>query len=361
MKKLTVPLLASLLAATMILSMFPAQALAAPDIHTIVDELKANVQTDVSDLTNPGKDNEQSDHEAKSEDLIADILAALNNPVYSDTLAALQNGEPITQGAVSQTVSGLQQTLSDLGCDIAVDSSAGPGTFGTLNTLLTAFGLDETDKVDADVYTEILKLLLLSTDETAARDLLAEEFGTDEDPGKFEYMLGCSYYAQGRYYSAKEAFESSQYSDYEERAAACEQPFPQNGELKHNPNYQGSASLTIEVNSNDSTEGHYFVLCTEDLTFVSGLFITGSGKATTYFPGGIYKVLEFSGDTWYGDIENFGPDGYQEILIFDEYEDDSHKTWLGNEGGWIITVNVEGSTGASVGDEPFTGTIQYDS
>ena len=59
--------------------------------------------------------------------LTADILTVLNNGIYSDTLAALQGGEVISYGAVSQTAAGLQQTLVDFGCDIAVDGSAGPG------------------------------------------------------------------------------------------------------------------------------------------------------------------------------------------------------------------------------------------
>ena len=354
MKKITALLLTSLLVSTMLLSMFPAEALASPDIQSIVEEMKSNVQTDVSDLTNPGRDKEKADND---QDLTQEILDALDNPVYSDTLAALQGGETLTQGAYSQTASGLQQTLADLGCSIAIDGSAGPGTFSTLNTLLTSFGMDETDKVDADVYTEILKLLLLVTDEEAARDLLAEEFGADEDPGKFDYLMGCAYYAQGKYYSAKEAFENSQYDDYEQRAADCVQPFPQDGELRHNPDYYGNASLTYEVNNSDESLGHYFILCTENMDFVTGVFIGGNGTAATYFPGGEYKVLEYSGDTWYGDIDTFGPDGYREIMIFNEYEDDEHKTWLGNEGGWIITVNVEGASGADVGGELFTGTI----
>ena len=285
--------------------------------------------------------------------LTSDILTVLNNAVYNDTLKALQDGDVITQGTVSQTASGLQQTLADLGCDIAIDGSAGPGTFATINTLLTSFGMDETDKVDAAVYAQILELLLLSTNETAARELLADEFGMDEDPGKFEYMIGCSYYAQGKYYSAKEAFEQSQYKDYEQRAAACVQPWPANGELWRNPDYYGdNASLTFEVNTSDDSVGNYFVICDDDLTFVRGVFISGTGSAVTYFPGNTYKILQFSGDTWYGTTEMFGPDSTGEILIFDEYDDDRHKTWLGSEGGWIITLNVENAGGASVGSEP---------
>ena len=359
MKKSMTILFTSLLVSTILLLMLPAHAFAAPDIDSIIDEIKANAETAISDPTDSEGDTDKPDSTSSDQDLVTQILAALDDPIYSDTLAALQSSEPITQGTVNQTASGLQQTLSDLGCEISIDGSAGPGTFSTLNGLLTAFGMDETDKVDAAVYTEILKLLLLTTDETTARDLLADEFGIDEDPGKFEYLLGCSYYAQGKYYSAKEAFENSQYKDYEQRAAACVQPWPQNGVLKHDPNYNGGASLTIEVNSSDADLGHYFILCTEDLNFVSGLFITGSGSATTYFPGGVYKVLEFSGDTWYGDLENFGPDGHREIMVFDEYEDDRNKTWLGNEGGWVITVNVADAAGAAVSDEPFLGTIQY--
>ena len=287
--------------------------------------------------------------------LTADILTILNNGTYSDTLAALQGGEVLTSGTVSQTASGLQQTLVDFGCDIAVDGSAGPGTFAALNGVLESFGMPQTDKVDAPLYAELLKLLLIGSNEEAARNLLSDQYGEGKDGGEFDYLRGCALFAQGKYYSAKEAFEYSGFKDYEQRAAACVQPWPSNGELWHNSNYySNSMILSFQVNSYDDSIGRYFKVFAEDGTLAACLFVTGSGTVSTSLPGGTYKIMDATGDTWYGNEEAFGPDGYYEYMVFDEFEDDRYKTWLGDGYEWTISVNVSDTTGGTgVGSESF--------
>ena len=287
--------------------------------------------------------------------LTADILTVLNNGIYSDTLAALQGGEVISYGAVSQTAAGLQQTLVDFGCDIAVDGSAGPGTFAALNSVLESFGMEQTDAVDAPLYAELLKLLLIGSNEPAARSLLADQYGEGKDGGEFDYLRGCALYAQGRYYSAKEAFEYSQYKDYQERAAACVQPWPGNGELWHNSSYYSqSMYLSFQINSYDESIGRYFKVFAEDGTLAACLFITGSGTVSTSLPGGIYKIMDATGDTWYGTSEAFGPDGYYEYMVFDEVEGDRYLTILDAGYEWTISVNVTENTGGTgVGSESF--------
>lgn len=209
-----------LLVSCLLLSMAPVTvAFAAPGRESMAVEPEDSVRTDISDLTNPGKDPEAPVS-------VRTFLTVLDSPVCSQTFAALKEGEVITPGTCSEAAAGLQQLLLDFGCSIVIDGSAGPDTFAVLNRLLTSFGMEETDKVDVSLYTELLKLLLLVTEETAARDLLNDVFGLDEAPGKYDYLMGCAYYVQGDLVRAKDAFERSTYEDYKERAAACTKPLP---------------------------------------------------------------------------------------------------------------------------------------
>lgn len=269
------------------------------------------------------------------------LLTALQEPELEAALNALQKGDPVTQGTVGETAKGLQKALVAFGCDIKVDGNAGPATFGALHQIQESFGLSPSKSVDADVYTELLALLLLSRDSKGEYDdLLRSHLGADEE-GAYEYMQGCAFYAAGHYYRALEAFEESGYKDYEKRAASCEQQWPNNGELWHNSSItKKDMDLVFDVNSSDDSEGMCFEVYTEDGTLASVLFLTGSGSVKTSLPGGKYRIRDASGDTWYGLKDIFGRSGHYEYMYFNEFEEDEYLTALDAGYEWTISLNV---------------------
>ena len=113
-------------------------------------------------------------------------------------------------------------------------------------------------------------------------------------------------------------------------------------------------AIACFINSYDESIGRYFKVFAEDGTLAACLFITGSGTVSTSLPGGIYKIMDATGDTWYGTSEAFGPDGYYEYMVFDEVEGDRYLTILDAGYEWTISVNVTENTGGTgVGSESF--------
>ena len=286
-------------------------------------------------------------------DLMDAVLTALDKPACTEALAALQGGEVVTRGATGEAATGLQQALADLGFSVEVTGTADQATMEALNKLMTSLGMKKVTQVDASVYAELLKLLLAATDEDAARDVMADAFGADVDTGAFMYLLGSARYSQGKYYSAMKAFESCEYRDWEKRASACVQTRPRNGEMWHNPDYvSNEAILIFSVNAVNKNDGYYFKVFAEDGTYVSSMFVNGSGRATAKLPGGIYKIMDAKGETWFGTDDLFGPEGEYEYMVFDEYDDDKYKTLLEAGYYWTITINTTGSEGGTgVGGE----------
>lgn len=282
---------------------------------------------------------------------IKEVLTALADPEYDALYSALERGETITQGKVGENSRILQKMLVEFGCDIAIDSSAGPGTFGALNQVRNAFGLANVNLVDTTVAAEMFPLLLIArdTDGTYA-DLLQSYFEEDEKEGShYLYLKGCADFAAGRYYHAMEAFQESGYKDFEERAAACEQPLSSNGELWHNSSISGSDMLLeFEVNSYDESEAMCFEVYTEDGTKAAVLFLTGSGTVSTWLPGGNYRIKDATGKTWYGPDDAFGRQGSYEFMRFYEFDEDEYLTRLDAGYEWTITINVaEGNPDAT--------------
>jgi len=300
-------------------------------------------KTDVQPETASAQITEQ---ETKDEELIKEVLTALADPEYETLYSALQGGAVITRGMVGENSRILQKLLVELGCDITVDSSAGPGTFGALNQVRSSFGMADTEKVDAAVLTELLPLLLLARDTDGAyTELLQsyyEEGGTGEEGSRYLYLQGCAYYMTEKYYHAMEAFQESGYSDYEERAAACEQPWPSDGELWHNTDVSGSEmNLVFDVYSDNKAKARCFEVYTQDGTKAAVLFLTGSGKVSTWLPGGSYRIKDAAGDVWYGLQDIFGRNGRYEYMSFHEFEEDEYLTRLDAGYEWTITVNAE--------------------
>ena len=271
----------------------------------------------------------------------AEILACFNNETYTNTLTSLLEGNVINYSDSSDNAAGLQQVLVDLGCQISVDRQAGPGTFAALNSILTNFGMEETNTVDAEIYWQLLALQLMNTDAETADEILPRYYDTDETGDQYKYLQATTLFVQEKYYRALEAYEESQYGNWEEKAALCQQPWPEDGELWHNSDYDSQEmSLSFVVNSYDNEEGQCFDVYTADGDLVSVLFLTGNGRVKTWLPGGVYRIKNAAGTQWYGITDAFGRDGYYEFMEFYEDESDSYLTWLDAGYEWTITLNV---------------------
>ena len=285
-------------------------------------------------------------------DVLAKVVEALGNDVYTQTLQALQAGEVITSGTQSQAAAGLQQTLVDFGLDVTVDGDAGPLTFGALNQLLGIFKMGPVEAVDANLYGQLLPLLLISQKEDVADELLRGYYEGLEESNQYDYLRACTLLAKGHFYMAKEAFEESRWDDYDQRAAACVQPWPANGEMWHNPNlYYSDMSIMFDVNSYDESRGRYFEIFTDSGELAATLFLTGSGQVTVWLPGGIYRIKDCTGYEWYGMKDAFGPDGHYEYMTFWEFDDDKYRSAFDGGYDWVIGINSTESTGSGVGTD----------
>ena len=172
------------------------------------------------------------------------------------------------------------------------------------------------------------------------------------DPAKIAYDDACALFAEGKYYSAKVAFENSGYGDWEERAAACIQPMPANGELWHSDSLKSDEmQLVLTVESEDSDTGRYFAVYTDKKELAETLFIKGAGSVETWLPGGNYYIKDAFGTEWYGEKELFGPDGHYETMVFDEVDGDRYLTVLDEGYVWEISINTSSHTGQSVDSE----------
>ena len=172
-----------------------------------------------------------------------------------------------------------------------------------------------------------------------------------EAAAKAEYDRATALFNEGKYYSAKAAFEKSAYGDWEQRAAACVQPMPETGELFHDDNMRSdSLVFAFTVNEQDESAGYYFAVYTKDNKLVETLFVRGAGTVETMIPGGEYYVKDSSGTVWYGADEQFGADGYYETLVFNEVEGDPNLVALEEGYKREITFNASGE-GRQVGSE----------
>ena len=173
-----------------------------------------------------------------------------------------------------------------------------------------------------------------------------------DEQAEAEYNRACALFDEGKYYSAKAAFEKSAYKDWEQRAAACVQPMPETGELFHDENMTSdNMILAFRVESQDDNKGMYITVYTKDKKLVESLFIKGADTVETKIPGGEYYIKDASGTEWYGADEQFGPDGHYESMVFNEVEGDPYLTALEEGYEYAITINTSPGGGQGVGSE----------
>ena len=277
-------------------------------------------------------------------DTTSDTLDALGKDVYKTTYEALQDGEVVQKGSKGAAAKGVQETLVAFGQGISVDGNVGSKTIKALNAVQEAFGLPATDSLDADGYAQLLPRLLVATDPDKAEEVLAGQM----DEAEFIYMQACASVAQGKYYTAKKLFTESGYGDWQARAEACAQPWPKTGVLYKNSSVKGSSTeLAVKYNSDDGS-AMIVKVYTTDGVLARTMFIAGTGKAKCSLPAGTYIVKDGTGDTWYGEEEAFGEEGYYKVMTFD---DGSEELKLKKNYITTITINVkdEKSKGDSVG------------
>ena len=281
---------------------------------------------------------------ASGEASVDDVLAALNDDAYRATYDALLAGEVIQKGSKGETARGVQQTLVAFGQDIAVDGNVGPKTIAALNAVQAAFGLEQTEALDAAGYAALLPRLLVTADPDAADALLMGQ----TDAGEYDYMRACALAARGKYASAKALFEESGWGDWAARAEACVQSWPKTGVLYKNPEVKGSsAELAVQFNTEADT-AMLVKVYTEGGVLARTMFIGGTGKATCSLPAGIYIIKDGVGKNWYGEEEAFGerPEGQYEIMTF---EGGSQEVELKKNYRSTITVNVQEDNPAAEG------------
>jgi len=234
------------------------------------------------------------------------VLEALDNALYSDTYKALLEGDPIRSGSYGDAARGVQQTLADLGCRLSVDGGVGSQTISALKSAQETFGLEQTDTLDADGYAQLLLRLLAAKDFAAAEELLAGSMEDDE----LEFLRACSLSMQGKYYSAKQVFEECRFGNWEERAAACAQPWPGSGVLYSNPDVGGGSCQLIIQDAVSSGRAVYVKVYSDDDVLVRTMFTGSSGTAAASLPAGSYSLEYSVGDKWYGEEEGFGGDEF---------------------------------------------------
>lgn len=177
---------------------------------------------------------------------------------------------------------------------------------------------------------------------------------SSEGSGEAEYNRAVDLFNEGKYYSAKAAFEKSEYGDWEKRAAACVQPLPESGELYHDANMTSDKmKLIFTVNDESADKGMYISVFTKDNKLVETVFVKGSGSVETGLPGGEYYIKDSAGTEWYGEDEQFGPDGHYETMVFNEVENDRYLTVL--EEGFQYAITINGTTGVGQGVDSEAG------
>ena len=274
------------------------------------------------------------------------VIQALGEAPYRAVYDALLEGDIVQKGTINETARGLQQTLVAFGQNISVDGNVGAKTIGALNAVQAAFGLPQTDAVDAAVYAQLLPRLLIATEPDRAEELLADTM----EEGEYTYNLACSQELKGLNYSAMLTFQESTWGDALERAEACVKECPKNGQLWRNHAISGSGvELTVKRNGSDDTAMMVKIYNDRD-ELVATLFVGGTGKATTYLPSGTFVIKDGVGKNWYGTEEAFGLLAYYEIMTFSGGEQ-SVKLQSGH--AYTITINVQDSDpdGDKVGSE----------
>lgn len=154
------------------------------------------------------------------------------------------------------------------------------------------------------------------------------------------YRQALQYLKDEKYFSAWEAFNASDAEDAAERAAACIQPWPANGEIWRDRSIgNGNMQLTLTVNQPDEQAMLFRIM--KDGEAVSCLFIGGTGSATVMLPGGTYTIKDGTGVEWYGVREAFGWYGSYETMTFGNGDEEEEEVELAAGYAYTLQINVD--------------------
>lgn len=167
------------------------------------------------------------------------------------------------------------------------------------------------------------------------------------------YAAAEAYVNSGEYYKAYSLFINMfEFLDSGDRALACIQPNPENGELYRNPDF-GKKSCALTIKNGSDTSSVYVKIYTPEDVLVSTVFINAGQKAKVKLPPGSYRFKKAVGIDWFGDTDMFGDEGYYELLIF---EGGTDVTKLSSSRIYTLSFAVEGEgniNGESVNPEGF--------
>ena len=132
------------------------------------------------------------------------------------------------------------------------------------------------------------------------------------------YRQAGQHFEKGLYYTAREEFLQSQWGNWEEWAAACILPWPENGEIwQGDPGPEKDVRVVFDVEQEEKS-AHFFRVFRDGLA-VSEVFVGGPGKIELDLAAGTYEIWMGMGSQWFGRAEIFGSDGiYQTMAISDD-------------------------------------------
>lgn len=131
------------------------------------------------------------------------------------------------------------------------------------------------------------------------------------------YAEAEAYCDNGEYYKAYQLFlPMFEFLDSGDRALACIQPNPDNGEIYRNDDY-AKKSCAVNIKLGDKGMSMYMKFYTADDVLVSTVFVKAGAKTKVKLPAGEYRVKTAYGVDWFGEKDMFGDEGYYQELVFD--------------------------------------------
>ena len=279
----------------------------------------------------------------------SDVSAEQMLNVYGDqdlsaTYTYLQGGGALESGSRGEAAMGLQRVLIALGQPITADGIIGGQTIAALQRAQREYGLTETEAVDSSAFMDLLIRAL------AVKDLASAEAFLESLPlGEAEYIRACAHWRNGRFYSARRAFEACGWADGAERAALCEQDWPASGRLWRDEALVGNdAKLSVRYGGGYGLNVRVY---TAEGACVASLFVGGGGEADVTLPAGEYMIATGCGLHWFGAAESFGEDAVYERMLF---EGEAEGLTLNSAENAIISVDMGEGEGPMAGAEPLT-------
>ncbi len=273
------------------------------------------------------------------------------DPSYRDAYDKLRESEPIANGTQNETVRTIQTIFNEFGFELPLTGGFYNQSLASLQTIEETFGMEKTNSLDAATLERILINLLYyraAKNETSEEETFPNTPNFDElernlnlgtEAGNHLYLKACGLQMAGAYYKAYQTFEESGSDDYEQRMDACAQDWPATGQIDRDPNFYGTnTSLTFRIGK-DADTAVIIKILRRGVT-VSTLFLGRGDTVTAYLAGDTQYQLKLGmGEKWYGIKDAFGPDGYYEVMT---YEDGTDTVFL--EAGGIYTLSINTTT-----------------